>query len=429
MGGEAVRRIKIVPLLIASALLAAVIGLAACGDEGGGGGEANFDLKIGDIVPLTGALADFGPPGRKSADLAVSEIEKAIKQVGVDQTVTIQHEDEETSPQAAVSAARKLADAGVTCIAGAWASADTIPVAESVAFREKIVLISPASTAASIADLEDDGLLGRTAPPDTLQAKALADHVGDELGGAQGKTVNVGARNDFYGEGLADAFEEEWKARGGTVGEKVIYDPEQPSYNSEAQKITSGNPDGFVIVDFPETYQKVGPALVRTGKWDAKKSFVTDGLASTDLPKNVGAEATEGLRGTTVGTFEGTAPEAFDKLYTSARGPDRQTFDAQNFDAVMLCYLAAVAAGSADAEDIKGELRNVSGPPGQKYSFQQLPEAIRALQDGEEIDYDGAAGPLDLDENGDPSRWVYGIIRFQNGKLETVRKVTPKAET
>ena len=40
MGGEAVRRIKIVPLLIASAVLAAVIGLAACGDDGGGGGEA-----------------------------------------------------------------------------------------------------------------------------------------------------------------------------------------------------------------------------------------------------------------------------------------------------------------------------------------------------------------------------------------------------
>ena len=59
--------------------------------------RGHFDLKLGDIVPLTGALADFGPPGRKSADLAVGEIKKAIQQVGVDRTVTIQHEDEETS--------------------------------------------------------------------------------------------------------------------------------------------------------------------------------------------------------------------------------------------------------------------------------------------------------------------------------------------
>ena len=248
----------------------------------------------------------------------------------MEETVTIQHEDEQTNPQAAVSAARKLADAGVTCIAGAWASADTIPVAKSVSIREKIVQLSPASTAASIADLDDDGYLGRTAPGDTLQAKALADHIDDALGGAQGKTVNVGARNDFYGSGLADAFPKEWQARGGQIGQKVVYDPEQPSYNSEAQKITSGNPDAWVIVDFPETYQKVGPALVRTGKWDAKKTFITDGLASNDLPKNVGAEATEGLRGTTVGTFAGTAPmrstsSTRRRLGQSARPSTRRT--------------------------------------------------------------------------------------------------------
>jgi branched-chain amino acid transport system substrate-binding protein len=410
---------------MASVLLATTMGLAACG--GGNDNKGSFDLTIGDIVPLTGALSPYGPPGRKAADLAVDEINKAIKQANVDHTVKIQHEDEETDAQASLSAARKLVDAGASCIAGAWASADTIPVAKSVTIKEKVLQISPASTAASIADLDDDGFLTRTAPPDTLQAKALADHMDKELGGAQGKTVNIGARNDFYGSGLADAFPKEWQARGGKVGQKVLYDPEQPSYNSEAAKITSGNPDAIVIVDFPETYAKVGPALVRTGKFDAKTTFVTDGLAATELPKDVGAEATEGLRGTSVGTFGGTAPEAFDKLYTAAPGPKRQTFDAQNFDAVVLCYLAAVAAGSADGDKMKDEVVNVSGPPGTKYTFEQLPDAIKALENGDDIDYEGAVGPIDLDKNGDPSRWVYNIIKFENGKLVTVRKVTPSA--
>src|SRR5919109_1015604 len=243
------------PVLVAAAVLAATIGVAACGDDGGGGGEASFDLKIGDIVPLTGDLSPFGPPGRKAADLAVQEIRKAIKQAGVAHTVSI---------------------------------------------REQVVQISPSSTAASIRDIDDDGYLNRTAPPDNLQAKALADHVADSLGGASGKTVNVGARNDFYGTGLADAFPREWQARGGRIGQKVVYDPELPSYNSEARKIASGNPDAFVIVDFPETYTKVGAALVRTGDWDATKTFITDGLADTELPKTAGDEATEGLRGTTV---------------------------------------------------------------------------------------------------------------------------------
>ena len=130
-------------------MLAATIGLAACGDDGGGGGEKTLNLKIGDIIPLTGDLSPFGPPGRKAANLAVAEIEKAIQEAGVDHTVTIQHEDEQTKPQPAVAAARKLADAGASCIAGAWASADTIPVARSVTIREKILQISPASTSSS----------------------------------------------------------------------------------------------------------------------------------------------------------------------------------------------------------------------------------------------------------------------------------------
>jgi branched-chain amino acid transport system substrate-binding protein len=417
------KRAKILPIAVASAILGASVGLAACG----GDDKASFDLTIGDVVPLTGDLSPFGPPGRKAADLAVQEINKAIKEANVDHTVKVQHEDEETDAQATLSAGRKLVDAGAGCIAGAWASADTIPLARSVSIKEKVLQISPASSAASIAEIDDDGYLARTAPPDTLQAKALADHIDEELGGAQGKTVNVAARNDFYGTGLADAFPKEWEARGGELGEKVIYDAEQPSYNSEAAKIVSGNPDAYVIVDFPATYAKVGPALVRTGEWDANKTFITDGLSSDTLPKDAGAEATEGMRGTTIGTFSGTAPKAFDKLFTSAPGPKRATFDAQNFDAVILCYLAAVAAGSADGEKIKDEIVDVSGPPGTKYTWEQLPEAIEALENGDDIDYEGAIGPVDLDDNGDPSRWVYDIIRFRDGELESLKKVTPKA--
>jgi ABC-type branched-subunit amino acid transport system substrate-binding protein len=416
---------RLVPILAAAAVLGASLGVAACG--GGGGGKAKFDLKVGDIVPLTGDLSPFGPPGRKAADLAGKQINKAIKQANVDETVTVQHEDEQTDPQASVSAARKLVDGGTSCIAGAWASADTIPVAKSVSIREHVLQFSPSSTAASIATLSDDGFLGRTAPPDTLQAKALADNMKTELGGAQGKTVNVGARNDFYGTGLADAFVKEWQIRGGKIGQKVIYDPKQPSYNSEATKITSGNPDAFVIIDFPETYAKVGPALVRTGKWDVKKTFITDGLATADLPKDAGAAATEGLRGTTVGTFTTPAGTAFEKLFKEAPGPKLSVYDAQNFDAVMVCYLTAVAAGSSDADKMKDEVSNVTGPPGEKYDYRQLPEIIKDLRDGKDIDYEGAAGPLDLGDNGDPTKWIYDIIRFKNGKLETVKKVIPKA--
>jgi branched-chain amino acid transport system substrate-binding protein len=417
--GDSLRRLNIIPLTIAALVLAATISLSACGGGNDGGGKASFNLTIGDVVPLTGDLADFGPPGRKAADLAVEQIKSAIKKDGLDQTVTIKHEDEQTDPAATVSAGRKLVDGGASCITGAYASSDTIPLARSVSIREKVLQISPASTSDEITPLKDDGFLNRTAPPDKFQGPAVANAIADDLGGAQGRTVNVGARNDAYGTGLAGTFASAWQKKGGKVGQKVIYDPKQPSYNSEAQKITSGNPDAFLIVDFPETFNKVGPALVRTGKWDPKKAWGTDGLASSGLPKSAGADVVEGFRGSAPGAPDRN-PEpavAFDRLYTQAPGPKRQTFDAQLFDAVVLCYLSAVAAGEANGEKMAAEVRKISAPPGDEFSWEKLPDAIKALQDGKDIDYLGAAGQIDMNDAGDATAGVYDLYRYKGGKI------------
>jgi ABC-type branched-subunit amino acid transport system substrate-binding protein len=415
--------------MVSAACLAA--GIAACGG-GGGGGNKSFDLTIGDSLPLTGALGDFGPPGNKAAHLAVDNINKAIKSDGLKQTVSLKSQDNGggDDPQQAVSAARKLVADGASCIAGAWASSDTIPTSRSVAIPEGVLLISPASTSTEITTLDDpDNLINRTPPADNLQGAALAALLDRSLGGAKGKTVSVAARNDAYGEGLTGYFVRGWEKLGGKVtsGSPLLYDPNAASYDSEAQKIVSGNPDAFVIVDFPDTFVKVGPALVRTGKWDAAKTFTTDGLADSTLAKDH-QDITNGFRATAPGTpTQGQLAKAFDTLFTSSAPTDvdRNTFDSQNFDAVTLCYLAAVAAGSTDGKDMAAKLRDVSGPPGPKYTWQQLPQAVKALEDGKDIDYVGASGDINLDENGDPTVGVYDQLRFSGGTISPYGKQIP----
>jgi ABC-type branched-subunit amino acid transport system substrate-binding protein len=353
--------IKLVLLTLAVTGLS--LGVVACGDDDdegdGGGGETSLELTIGDSVPLSGDLADFGPPGDKAAQIAVDEIDKAISEAGVDHTVNLVTEDNcgGADQQCAVQAARKMVESdGASCIAGAWASADTIPTAESVAIPEQVLLISPASTSDEITGLDDDGLVNRTSPPDSFQGPTLSRYLVEKaLGGAQNATVNIGARNDAYGTGLADTFSEAWEAAGGQVGEEVVYDIKLPNYDTEAEKIVSGNPDGIVIVDFPETFNKVGPALVRAG-FDPTIGFVTDGLISSDLAEGAGEDAVNGLRGTAPGVpDDDQSAQAFDDLWNKSSiepNVDRQTFDAQNFDAVVLCYLAAVAAGSTEGIDM-----------------------------------------------------------------------------
>jgi branched-chain amino acid transport system substrate-binding protein len=412
------------------AVIVLALGVAACGDddEGGDGAETQLELTIGESLPLSGDLADFGPPGRKAATIALDQINQAIEEVGTDHSVELTAEDNcgGADQQCAVQAARKLVTDDASCIAGAWASADTIPTAESVTIPEGIPLISPSSTSDEITGLDDDGTVSRTSPPDSFQGPTLANYLDEELGGAEGKTVNIGARNDAYGTGLADTFSAAWEELGGTIGERVDYDTDLPNYDSEADQITSGNPDAFVVIDFPETYNKVGPALVRTGNFDPSKGFVTDGLSTSDLPATAGADAVNGLRATAPGAPDDDESQvAFDALYKRTEPTDvgRRTFDVQNFDATILCYLGAVAAGSSESEDIAAELQAVSAPPGDKYTWEDLPAAIEALQNGDDIDYDGPSGAIDLDDAGDATAGVYDVSEFRGGSLEPVDEV------
>ncbi len=144
------------------------------------------------------------------------------------------------------------------------------------------------------------------------------------------------------------------------------------------------------------------------------------------MPEDLAPSIVEGMRGTAPGSPDkGQAATAFDSLYRSSAPTDvgRQTFDAQNFDAVILCYLAAVAAGSTDGKDMANKLVGVTAPPGTKYTWQQLPDAIRALEDGKDIDYQGASGAIDMNSDGDATAGVYDIYQFKGGALQIVGEV------
>lgn len=413
----------------------ALLGAACAQDDDQAGGEptpreASFDLKIGQLSSFTGDLSDFGEPLAEAGRIAVELINETLEDMDLDDqmSVSIQAEDTQTDSTAAVEAATKLVTTdNVQVVVGALASTNTIPVAESVTVPNGVVQISPASTAPSITDLEDEGLVWRTAPSDQVQGQILARVMGQAFGTEA--TINTGARNDAYGVALKEVFEQEWEAQGGSIGESVEWNPEATTFDSEAGQLASGDPDGWFVVDFPETWAKVGPALVRTENWDSGQTFTADGLRSENLPEDVGAEATEGMRGSApVGPSESPAHEAFGELFDerSGEGVERMTFDAHAFDAVMVAFLAAVAGGSADPADIAENLQPVSAPEGETVTFQDLEQAITTLLEGGDIDYDGASGPIDFDDNGDPSAEgaVYEIWTYEDGELTTLEEIT-----
>jgi branched-chain amino acid transport system substrate-binding protein len=182
----------------------------------------------------------------------------------------------------------------------------------------------------------------------------------------------------------------------------------------------AGDPDAWVFFDFAETYVRLGNELVNDKKadWSPRKTFGTDALANPRLP-NIGPLVSNGLSGVAISAPEkGKAVEAFDAALKRAGGANRQTFDAQEFDAVVLCYLSAVAAGTTKGADMKDELRAITAAPGRKYTWLELDQAIRALEDGQDIDYEGVSGPIELDAKGDASAGVYDVYQYRDVKLE-----------
>ncbi|MDX6652100.1 MAG: branched-chain amino acid transport system substrate-binding protein, partial [Solirubrobacterales bacterium] len=357
--------------------------------------------------------------GRKAAELAVGLANGASRSAGARVRVRLSSADSETQGLAGLIAARRQIDDGASCLNGDWATASTLALANQVAAKQGVPMISPASTNFSIARLDDRGYVFRSAPSDALQVIALANLAERSLGGAKGRTISVAARHDGYGTEISRRFAAEWRGRGGRISGPLLYDPTQASFDREAGRIVAGSPSAFAIFDFPETYAKLAPALLATGRFDAARLLTADTLIVDSASQwGIPDAALDGARATQPGAAaSGAAGGAFADAFASAPGaPARpDAFAAQSFDATVLCYLAAVAAGSSSPVAIRDEIAAVSGPPGRRVSFTQLGEAIRILRAGRQIDYEGASGPLDLDPHGDPTAATYDVLAYSGG--------------
>lgn len=387
---------------------------------------ADGKLVIGSLDELTGGMSVVGPAMQKANTLAVAEANKAAAAAGLGWTVELASADTQGDPQAALSAARQLVDKGASCMIGPATTPESLAIANGLTIRQKIVLM-PTGTSMRMRTVDDEGTIIRVVPPDSLQANALAEAAATRLGGAEGKTVSIGYRNEPYGEGLAKDFTAAWEAKGGKVKGPVVFDPNQASFDSEAGSIVADNPDAYLVIDYPDSFVKMSAALMRTGSYDSSKLLVPDTISFGEVPENINKAALEGSTGTRAGTPETTeAYAAFNEAWKTAGGADHFSLDANSFDATMLCFLSAVAAGSTDSATILSKMRDVASPPGDKYNFLRLTDAVKALMAGQDIDFEGVSGPLDIGPTGDTTASLYDIFTYKDGKLSVEQQMEVK---
>jgi branched-chain amino acid transport system substrate-binding protein len=425
------RKIAVATLAVvvaATAVAAASVGFAGTTRTAQQSKNCAFTLRVGDVLPFTGGLAAYGANLDRAVKVGVDLQNAALKKAGLSKkikVILVGSEDGQTQAAASVEAETKLVKSNhATVIIGEMASSATIPMAQSVSIPNHIVQISPTSSAAEITDIKDNGFLWRTYPSDALQGKVLAQAMIEAFG--KGATINVGARNDAFGASLKKLFVTGFTKLGGKVGVNISWNPTQPNFDSEMGQLVSGNPKGWLIIDFPETFQKYVASLVRSGKWDATKTFMTEALRNTTVLDAIGNPVV-GLRGTAASAAGGPAGKSFADYWTShVTGAKPYTgFEGTALDAVNVAFLAALQACSSSGPKIRDNLISVSGPPGVKVTFLQLAKAIKLIRAGKEVDYEGAFSPVDFDKNGDIGSAVFEIWKYSSaGKIDTLSTVT-----
>jgi branched-chain amino acid transport system substrate-binding protein len=377
-------------------------------------------LKIGILVPFTGALSDFGGPFANSARLAVKEINEAGGVLG--QSVELIEGDSATEPVKAQEEARRLIDVeGVSAIVGAAASGVTLPVAESVTIPSEIVQISPASTSPALTAVDDEDFLYRTTISDAAQGVILGKLAYEILGFTSACTMYV---NNAYGQGLSEQFTETFEELGGSVTAQVSHaTEEQVSYLAELNQCVEGNPEVLAAISYPEHGRVYLKEALEQGLID--QFIFCDGTKSDEQFEDLGWENFEGMYGTAPGALEAAAGTAFTAAYEAEYGERPPLpFMRESYDAVYVIALAAEMAGSTDSKAIRDAIAEIANPPGEVVNpgADGFGNAIAYIADGTDIDYQGAAGPIDFDPNGDVLQGAIEIWEITGGQIvEAIR--------
>jgi branched-chain amino acid transport system substrate-binding protein len=378
-------------------------------------------LKIGYLLPQSGALEFLGDPMIKAVEMAVDEVNDAGGING--EQVVLVGEDDGTDPDIAGPAADDLLSQDVDVIVGAAASGVTLAVIDKIT-GTPVVECSPSNTGLQFTTYDDGGYYFRTAPPDNLQAQVLSDLMVED--GVE--TAVVVARSDEYGEGFANALVDELTNAGITVGDPILYDPEIGNYTSEADQIAAADADSVALIAFDEGASVIQSAIAAEVGPDTLQWYGTDGIQSSSFWEKVDPDdptVVEGLRGTAPSAAPADGESTFrDRFEAFAPGVDT-IFSGHAYDCVVVAALAAAEAANDSSQAIQQHMVSVT-KDGTKCSL--VAECLALIADGEDIDYDGAAGALDFVDAGEPGAGSYDTWEFgADGAVAVIEESIPVA--
>ena len=248
---------------------------------------SNNEIRVGIVVPLTGAVPSFGVEVRNGVLLAAKEWND---RGGIDgKKILTFVEDGRCKASPGVQAARKLIFSdNVHYLIGEVCSVASMPIAE-IANAAGVLQISPTSTNPRVT-VDASGMVKpfvfRNCFVDPYQGFIAAKFAINNLK-AKAAFVMGDSSNDYV-NGLMSEFEHSFPSLGGTVVGKAYYDGNQTDFSRVLLQVRNAKPD---IVYLPDYYNVVNVVMRQAKSMGITVPFVGgDGWDSKDLD----LEAAEG---------------------------------------------------------------------------------------------------------------------------------------
>lgn len=378
---------------IASWLVAGTLGLSALAGcsaapattGAGASGAASTDpIKVGLLFELTGAVASYGTAEATGAKMALEEI-NAAGGVNGRKIQLVEYDTKSDPAETTTLSAKLMTQDKVVAIIGP-ATSGGMKAQIQLSEKNKVPIVSGSATADDLT--VQAGKLNeyvfRTCFVDSYQGTVMAKYAASKLN-AKSAVVLKDTSSD-YAKGLADAFDKQFKAGGGTVVATEAYTAGQTDFNAVLTKLKGQKFDTMYV---PGYYQELGLIIKQARDLGITVPIAGgDGYESPKLAELAGTALTDVYYKNHYATTD-TDPKvtAFIDAFKKKNNATPEAFHALGYDTMKFVADSIKRAKTVTGADVKVAMTETKGFSGVTGTFDVDPATHNPIKQATIIGY------------------------------------------
>src|SRR3954453_22397869 len=374
-------------------------------------------IPIGVALPFTGNAGPYGADMAEAAKRTAAKINTAGGILG-GRKLELYIEDSESSASVAANLSQKFINVQkCQALVGYWGTPEGMS-SRPIAMQNKTVLMV-SSAANAITEGDTQGYIWRF----QMKATDWGVVIGRAVQRLGFKSIGIMGLQNAFVLPIMKTVEDQMKSAGRTVTDSLIYNPEQPSYRAEVERIFGKKPDAVCCFGLLPDFVSIMKEVYRGG-FESKiiaLSIMAD--AEGKFVEAVGPQVAEGIRH--FQPMPDVSAPGYKKFLQLMGAPADKLylFPPNTHDQICITALAMEKAKSPMALDWSKQIITVGNGPGPETD--DIVEALKLVRAGKPVNFQGAGSTCDFTPNGDQLGRGMGQWINKGGKSVFVEYAKP----